>query len=62
MLRSSYPWDLPAIAALADGLTLHPEVTYGQLIDRRSAAARFAGPHRVARVKLASPSCLRLAV
>ncbi len=26
--RSGYPWDLPAVAALADGLRLHRSVTY----------------------------------
>ncbi|MGO9794123.1 MAG: AAA family ATPase [Solirubrobacteraceae bacterium] len=26
--RSGYPWDLPAVAALADGLRLHKSVTY----------------------------------
>lgn len=26
--RNGYPWTLPAIAALADGLELHPKVTY----------------------------------
>jgi predicted ATPase len=25
---SGYPWDLPAISALADGIKLHPRVTY----------------------------------
>jgi predicted ATPase len=27
-IRSGYPWTLPAVAALADGVSLHPEVTY----------------------------------
>jgi predicted ATPase len=27
-LRSGYPWDLPATGALADGLPVHPKVTY----------------------------------
>lgn len=26
--RAGYPWDLPAVAQLADGLPLHPKVTY----------------------------------
>lgn len=26
--RGGYPWELPAIEALADGLELHPNVTY----------------------------------
>ena len=26
--RAGYPWDLPAVAALAGGLSLHPKVTY----------------------------------
>jgi predicted ATPase len=26
--RSGYPWDLPAVARLAQGLALHPSVTY----------------------------------
>jgi predicted ATPase len=26
--RVGYPWDLPAVARLADGLELHPKVTY----------------------------------
>lgn len=26
--RVGYPWDLPAIEALAEGLALHPRVTY----------------------------------
>jgi predicted ATPase len=26
--RAGYPWDLPAVAQLADGLELHPNVTY----------------------------------
>ena len=26
--RAGYPWKLPAVAALADGLALHPNVTY----------------------------------
>jgi predicted ATPase len=26
--RTGYPWDLPAVAALAGGLDLHPKVTY----------------------------------
>lgn len=26
--RTGYPWDLPAVRALADGLRLHPKVTY----------------------------------
>lgn len=27
-VRTGYPWDLPAVGALADGLELHPKVTY----------------------------------
>jgi predicted ATPase len=27
-LRGSYPWDVPAVKALRDGLDLHPKVTY----------------------------------
>lgn len=27
-IRTGYPWDLPAVAALTDGLELHPKVTY----------------------------------
>ena len=26
--RTGHPWDLPAVTALADGLELHPKVTY----------------------------------
>lgn len=26
--RGGYPWDLPAVAQLAEGLELHPKVTY----------------------------------
>jgi predicted ATPase len=26
--RDGYPWDLPAVAGIADGLVLHPNVTY----------------------------------
>jgi predicted ATPase len=26
--RAGYPWELPAVARLADGLELHPNVTY----------------------------------
>ena len=27
-VRSGYPWELPAVAQLADGIELHPKVTY----------------------------------
>lgn len=27
-VRSGYPWTLPAVASIADGLALHPKVTY----------------------------------